>query len=124
MGSSIDWIRTRLHLILPLLLCVAVLVTSISYWGAASRISGSCEYWSNGCGGDYLPWPRDGSGLICTMEMVSMDSIDRFFCLLVVIKMYIPLVIVQIVATAWIGRLIARRIFTPILQDKPEEKSP
>ncbi len=110
----IDQMKARFDLILPLSLSIAVLVIAIAYWGAASGIgSGSCEYWSNGCGGDYLPWPRDGSGLICTEAIVPMDSIDRLFCLLVATKLYILLVIVQIVTTAWIGRLIAQRILPP-----------
>lgn len=116
------FIKSRFDLFLPTVLATYVLLTAIAYWGAASRISaGGCEYWADGCGGNYLPWPVDGSNFICTLSTSPMDPVDWFFCSLVKTQLYIPIVIIQIVATAWVGRFVALRIFPPPPKEDVEE---
>lgn len=116
------FIKRRFDLFLPIVLAITVLLIAIAYWGAASRISaGGCEVWANGCGGNYLPWPVDGSNLICTLSTTPMDPVDWFFCSLVKTQLYILIVIIQIVSTAWVGRFVALWIFPPPPKENVEE---
>jgi hypothetical protein len=57
------------------------------------------------------------------MALKAMDPIDSVFCHLVKTKLYILVVALQIVVSAWLGRYIARRIVTPpSLDEETTEK--
>jgi hypothetical protein len=50
-----------------------------------------------------------------------MDPIDRFICLLVQTYLYIPLVAVQVAATALVGRYVVEMMVPPMTPKEPEE---
>jgi hypothetical protein len=111
---------TELEFVLPVVLCITVLAVNILYWGDATRVSGvECGYWYSG-GGRYLPWPWVcGQNLneACFAVVVPMSSLDVYICSMVKTKLYVLLVICQIVATAFFGRMAVRRMVQRAIEE-------
>jgi hypothetical protein len=104
------------------MVAIFVLIIAILFWGAASEITPhDCDRWPDSCGDNYLPWPIEPKGF-CSMATSQMDVIDKLFCNLVKTKLYVLLVILQIAATAWLGRLAVHRMARTSMLSKSDEK--
>lgn len=106
--------KMKLEFILPIALAIIVMLLSVVYWHEATRVTPSqCEAWPNTCERGYVPWPWTSDERNCIDMAVHMEPIDQFICNLVRTRLYVLVVVFQIVAAAWLGRFVVRRIVAP-----------
>lgn len=98
----------RLDFKLAVAFSIVVLAIAIPYWVAALQLPHFCDAWPCSPPAHYLPWPWAPDR--CIDVVVPMGFVDKIFCYLAATKLFVLVILAEVLLAAWVGKRVAKWI--------------